>query len=301
MQRQNSIGGSEAAAVVGLSKWKTPMEIYLEKTMQAMPRVQTAALLIGTKFERDVLQFLAEESKIEVEGRFSQKEFHPDIPFMSCQVDGIVKGENAIVECKITTSIFSDLVSKVPDDYMIQCQHNMAVHGADRCYLPFFVLDPREEVKRGIHIVERDEEMIKYLIDIESHFWNNHVVPQIPPNIDFEHFLTAGLLGKMFPNSIDKEVALSEEEYASYFQRLHELKDAISGLEHEQEAIKNSIKHAMADASIAKCGAYTATWKSSETTRLDTKRIKSESPDIYEKYSTKSTSRTFLLKGTKND
>lgn len=294
--RQKTIGGSDAPAVVGVCKYRTPLEVYLEKIGEKIDRPKSGAMIIGSKFEYDILVFLGEELKKEVESKFNNKVIHPEIPYMSCQIDGLVKGENSIVECKVTTNRFSELLSKVPDNYMIQCQHNMAVHGSDRCYLPWMLIDPHSEIKKGIHIIDRDDEMIGYILDIERKFWIDHVEAKNPPSIDFSSFLASGVLAQMYPIEQEgKEVELPES-FLTKIEKRQLLKSQMDEIEVEMLAIDNEIKANMCEASVAfSNGQKIATWKTTNMSRLDTTTLRQEAPDTYQKYLKQSQTRRFLI------
>mgnify|MGYP003331451920 FL=1 len=298
MDRTIGIGGSDAAAICGMDKYRTPLEVYLEKIGKPIEKIATGATLIGKKFEHDVLQHFAESTGKRVRGEFSNRVVHPKIPFMNCQVDGIIEGENAIVECKTTITIFSELNTQVPDNYQLQCQHNMAVHGAEKCYLPFLVIDPHHEVRHGLHIIDRDDEVIDYLIDLEARFWNDHVIPKNPPSVDFNHALTSGLLSKLFPESIEKQVVL-DNSFSDLIERMQALSDSIKSLEAEKESIENMLKNELGDAELGICGDTFVSWKTQKNNRLDIEKLRIENPAIYEQYMKKTTIRRFSVKEKK--
>jgi putative phage-type endonuclease len=301
--KKMGLGGSDAAAICGVSKYRTPLEVYLDKIGCPLPKKTPARMLLGKKFEYDILNWFAEITGKDCKGVFTGSKTHPDHEFMTCNVDGIVNGENAIIECKLTTSAFSDLANgRIPDDYLVQCQHNMAVYGADRCYLPYWVLDPSEEIEQAFHVIERDESMIENIITIESKFWFEHVMKSITPDIDFSSELVAGLMKTLYPVARPESIILDESRN-ELIEKLSELKEEEKAVCLKIDEIENILKNDLKESESASTSQFVVNWKNQLSVRLDTNEIKKSAPDIFEKYAKKSSYRRFSIskiKGVKS-
>lgn len=184
--RRNYIGSSDAAAVLGLDPYRSPIDLYYEKTGQIEKREETSdATEVGNVCERAVLFWFAEKKKIDIELNFSH--VHEN-KIMAANLDAVVVGDpTQAIEAK-TTGVLSYHINEqwgevgtdeVPDRVALQCQHQMAV-------VPTLQIVWVPVLMGGVglryYYVERDDEMIKDLTDAELNFWNNHVKPQNPPS-----------------------------------------------------------------------------------------------------------------------
>lgn len=176
--RVGSIGGSDAAAIVGLSKWATPYTVWADKLEMTPPAEDNEAMRQG----RDLEQYVAERW-MEATGKKCRRRtgiFKNDkYPFAHANIDRFVVGENAGLECK-TTSILNLKSFKdgdYPDNYYAQCVHYMAVTGADRWHLAVLVLN------KGFYhyVIERNEDEIKALMEAEKSFWGYVQSKEAPP------------------------------------------------------------------------------------------------------------------------
>lgn len=103
-------------------------------------------------------------------------------PFMLADVDRMIVGENAGLECKTASPYMEDKWKdgKIPMSYQVQCHHYMAVCGADAWYIAVLIYG--REFK--YYKIERDEALIADLVRIEQDFWENHVQKGIMPAPD---------------------------------------------------------------------------------------------------------------------
>lgn len=169
--RKDYIGGSDAAASLGLSKFKTISELYEEKVAaQAVEREDTEKMWAGRKLEPVIAEMFAERTGKQVV-RQSYFYCHPVHSFMGANIDFAVVGENAGLECKNTSS------KNIPEEYHLQCHHYMAVTGASRWYLAYLLYG----WKFDYIAIERDDELIDMLISGESDFWDSYVIPARAP------------------------------------------------------------------------------------------------------------------------
>ena len=277
--RRRGIGGSDAAAIVGLDRYRSPFDVYADKLGLRPEIPDNEAMRQGRDLEQYVAERFMEATGKKVRRRNAMLQ-HPEYPFMIADIDRWVVGENAGLECKTTSVLNRAKFSQgeFPPNYYVQCVHYMAVTGAERWYMAVLVLN------KGFHVftIERDEAEINALIEAEKHFWENHVLKQIPPTPDGSES-TSELLKQMFPEAREREeVALygHEEKIQQYL----ELDARVKELTQERDAIKQELQLALADAEIGRAQGYIVEWKNQVRQTLDTKKLKSEHEEIYEKY-----------------
>ena len=165
---------------------------------------------------------------------------------MLANIDRWVVGENAGLECKTTSVLNRAKFSQgeFPPNYYVQCVHYMAVTGAERWYLAVLVLN------KAFHVftIERNEAEIEALIEAEKHFWENHVLKQIPPTPDGSES-TSELLKQMFPEAKEREkTALFG--YEDKIEQYLYLDAKVKELERERDRFKQELQLALGDAEI---------------------------------------------------
>jgi len=292
--RKTGIGGSDAAALVGLHPFSSAYQVYLDKTGQLTEQEDSEAMRQGRDFEGYVAKRFEEASgkKVRKCNFILRSE---EYPFMYANVDRMVDGEQAILECK-TTSVFnkSDFASgEIPPYYYCQCQHYMAVTGYRMAYLAVLVLN------RGFYWfkVPRNDGDIAALITAEHNFWNDNVLKHREPSPDGSE-RAAAIIKERYPESDDNKV-IDLFGYTKKLDRLKDVKDMIKALEAEEARIQQEIQAEMKDAARAQCGSYTISWKSFTSNRVDTKKLQSDFPRAYEACMKPCTYRRFSIKGDK--
>ena len=290
--RQQGIGGSDAAAIVGLDRYRSAFDVYAEKIGLKPEQPDNEAMRQGRDLEQYVAERFMEATGKKVRRRNAILQ-HPEHHWMLANIDRRVVGENAGFEAK-TTSVLNRTKfaqGEFPPNYYVQCVHYMAVTGADRWYLGVLVLN------KAFHVftIERDEAEVQALIEAEKHFWENHVLKQIPPTPDGSES-TSEIIKQLFPEAREREeVALygHEEKIQQYL----ELDARVKELTQERDAIKQELQLALADAEIGRAQGYVVEWKNQTRQALDTQRLKKEQTEIYEKYlKPAQTVRRFMIK-----
>lgn len=292
--RRQGIGGSDAAAIVGLNPYSSAFQVYCDKVGLLPETEDNEAMRQGRDFEAYVAGRFEEATEKRVR-RCNNIITNPELSFMLANVDRLVVGEKAGLECK-TTSVYNkaDFESgDVPPQYYVQCQHYMAVTGYPKWYLAVLVLN------RGFYWYEipYNDDDVSVLIEAEREFWENYVVPRIEPAPDGSP-KAADAIKQLFARGND-DVTIVLPGYDKDLARYDEIDALCKKLEREQEAIKQKLQMEMKDATLAYTGNKVITWKNIASTRIDSKRLKAEQPDIYERFSKKSEYRRFEIKEAK--
>lgn len=208
-----------------------------------------------------------------------------EYPFMFADLDGVINeaGEFCIFEAKTASAYKQEVWEEgTPAPYILQVQHYMAVTGAKKTYIAALV--------GGNHFfwheIERDEEMIGKIITMEKYFWETHVLGGVEPVPDGSE-ATTNYFNAKFSHSNGETIELPDEvlsicdEYEKISQQLKELETA-------KNAVGNQLKSYLKEAEVGTVGDRKITWKSVSKSTVDTKRLKSEQPDIYTSYLTQS-------------
>ena len=287
--RQRSIGGSDAAAIVGLSAYVSPYTVWADKLGKIPPSEDNEAMRQG----RDLEQYVAERFA-EATGKKVRREnnilINPDFPFAHANVDRIVIGEDAGLECKTTNQLnlkkFKN--GEFPDHYYVQCMHYMMVTGCSKWYLAVLVLG-REFLWFEI---ERDEEEIAALAKSEQEFWKC-VEQGVPPAADGSKS-TTDTIQTMFPDSSESSVSLFS--FDNMLTQREDITRRIGDLKALQDESENKIKAYMQDASRGESDKYRVTWSTSERSSFDSKRFAADHPEMdLSKYFKTTKSRIFRV------
>lgn len=289
--RKMGISGTDAGSICGLNPYKSSLQVFIDKTTDVIEEIDNEAMKQGRDLEEYVAQRFCEATGKKV--RRANAIFCSDEnPWMLANFDRLVIGEKAGLECKTVSAYGAEQWKDgaIPLHYLLQCQHYLGVSGYDSWYLAALILG-KDFI---VHKIERDEELISDLVAIERHFWENHVLPGIIPNPDgskaADKFLS-NYFGKAKKDSSMELVGFDEK-----LDRRSEILDEISKLQKEQSQIEQEVKLYMEDHEEAVSERYKVLWSNVDSTRLDTRRLKQEMPEIYKTYAMTSSSRRFQIK-----
>jgi len=294
-ERQCGIGGSDVGAILGVNKYKTPFDVYLEKTEPITEvKEQSESAYFGDIFEDIVAKEFEKRTGKKV--RRDRRHFkHKDYPFMVANIDRRIIGENAILECKTANQYllkeWED--DEIPASYLLQVQHYLAATGADKGYIAVLVGGQKFIWKE----VPRDEELIEIIIEEEKNFWKM-VQDKTPPALDGSSAAENYLKEKYKQAEKDKAVELGFE-YKDKIKNYLEKKEQLKVFETEVKELENQIKFEIGSAEYACAPGYSLSWKNVSSTKVDSKKLKSEFPEIYEKVIKESKSRRFSIKEDK--
>jgi len=270
--RQKGIGGSDIASVCGINPWKSSLALYYEKTQQIKEDGQeNLPAELGTylepflkgKFEKWFKEYEGLDIKVESLPYILQ---HPTNLIALANLDGIVYHPNdkeyCIVEYKTTSerNYKEWEEDKLPDYYYLQTQWYLYVTNCNFCYLAFLIGNRRFDVK----FIQRNDEIIKQLTEKANYFWNNFVIPKIPPAPDGTES-SGEILSMLYPKEEEgKIITLEGEEYLKAMNDLEELKLKKKEAELNIDKINQIFKAKMGTAEIAICGSKKITWKEQE-------------------------------------
>lgn len=287
-ERRKGIGGSDAAAVLGMNPNSSPLAVYMDKLGLAPEKEETEAMRLGTDLEEYVAQRFCEETGKQV--CTSPHAFvHPDFLFMRANVDRLVDGEDAGLECKTTSALNRTKfdMGDIPAVYYWQCVHYMAVTGRAKWYLAVLVLG------KGFHVfeIERNEAHINLLVAAERDFWNDHVLAKVPPYPTGSRDENGLMLMLPSDNGEDDIVDLQGMEDAI---------DTLQGLKEQKKELEQQINEIQQKAALELSGAcqgrtnkWAISYKPQYESKIDAARLRKELPAVADKYS-KQTTKTIM-------
>ena len=262
--RKMGIGGSDAGAICGLNQYRSPISVYLDKTAGNVEEQEdNEAMRQGRDLEQYVAERFSEETGKKV--RKANAIFYlPEAPYMIANVDRLVVGENAGLECKTASAYSAEKWQgeKIPPEYEIQCHHYMAVTGASAWYIACVILG-REFIWRKI---DRDPDVIEMLKQIEEEFWIENVQKGKMPDPDGSDAADNAIREK-YPESDEKSILLTG--FDADLERRRDILELQDKLEREKKEIEQKIKLYMEDAEKAESDHYTVTWKNISSNRVD--------------------------------
>lgn len=271
--RRKTIGGSDAAGIVGLSRYSSPYTVWANKTGRLPDSEDNEAMRQG----RDLEEYVAKrwmESTGKTVRRCNAMIYNSHYPFAHADIDRAVVGERAGLECKTTSTLNLTQFHGVefPEQYYVQCVHYLAVTGWERWYLAVLVLG------KGFYTftLERNQDEIDALMAAEQNFWN-YVETDIPPELDGSKS-TADALQTVFPVSTGGDMQLFGRE--TLLQDYFLLREQKNALEEQIEQIENTIKADMQNYEHGNCGCFSVSWKTQIRRQFQQKVFAEKHPEI---------------------
>ena len=298
--RKGGIGSSDAAAAVGLSPYKSQLELWMEKTGReaALPKVdpgdETSPMYWGTLLEPIVAAHYTRRTGHKVR-RINAVLQHPREPWMLANLDREVIGapDVQILECK-TAGMNGARIWKggVPEYVQLQVMHQLAVTGKQAADVAVLICGQELQV----HRIERDEALIAQLTNLERQFWSYVERDQAPPADGSDSAEVA--LRCLYPRDSGQTVDLSGDlEMSAAFLDLLAIRQVLATNVDLEAQLKQRIQQRMGEASRAIFETGEVSWKrSKDGVALDTARLLKAQPELLQSYAiTKPGSRRFLV------
>ena len=295
--RKGGIGSSDAAAAVGLNPYKSPLELWLEKT----GRSQDAGTPVGfddPRYWGTLLEpYVATAYQQQTERRVRKVNAvlqHPAFPFMLANIDREVIGcpDVQILECKTAGEFGARLWREgVPEYVQVQVQHQLAVTGKDAADVAVLLCGQQLEIFR----IPRDEEVIARLVVLEARFWE-YVETDTPPPADGSES-SARAMRQLYPGGGDTLDFSENQPLSEVLADLQALRRELEAKGQQAEALKQTLQQAMGDASRAVFATGEVTYRrAKDGTQLDGKRLTQDHPDIAARYTvTRPGARRFVI------
>ena len=284
--RKKGIGGSDAGAILGVSPWKTPLQVYMDKVGAADPIQDNDSMFWGRTLEPVIRQRYADVTnrKVVVPDTLIT---HPKFEFMIGNLDGITS-DNRVLEIKTARSAEGwgePGSNEIPDSYMIQVQHYMLITAIPVADVA--VLIGGSDFR--IYEVPAEPELMELMIEKETGFWSRVINRDPPEPITYQDMLL-----KYGRTSKESRVQADAVAIAAVA-RLKEIK----AIAKEEDELKTVIMAAFRESdTLMDNNKVLATWKAGNgSKRFNAKLFEAENPELYKKYIVRSEpTRRLLLK-----
>lgn len=183
--RKHGIGGTDVAAIMGLSPFCTPYELWMIKTGKMEPKSILTDDRVRLRYAHE--ETIAREYAFRHEcklKRINKTIYHKKFPYMLCHLDRVMIGRKKIIECKSSTAFMKQHwgdhgTDQVFPHYIIQVQHQFACSGYKECDVAVLIdIDDYREFP-----IQRDNDIIKAIEDACDKFWNYHVKENVAPDL----------------------------------------------------------------------------------------------------------------------
>ena len=311
--RSQFLGGSDIGAILGFSKYRTPLQVWMEKTGKSISSVNNLA----TRFGRFNEAFVASEyakATGHILREYPESITHPDHPYFCAHIDrlivdanqninkdgnssaAILKNASGILECK-TANPFTKAewgeagTDQVPLPYLCQCLWYLFITKLPKADLA--VLFGNSDF--AIYSINRDLELETLIVQKAEYFWSQYVLKDLPPPTQTEDDCLS-----LFKNVTPKQTKEANDEVAQDIRKLIELSAQIKESEIQVSTLKQVVMNYLQEAdTLTFEDQILATWKmANPAKRFDTKGFAAIHPKLYEQFLiTGQGTRRFVLKG----
>lgn len=293
-QRKTGLGSSDIAAILGLSKYKSPLDVYLDKTGDDTDNISNELIYWGNRMEPIIADEYSRRKGVEL---IEPTEIvrHHEKDFLIANVDRLTVDGAGIIECKTASAFIASTwgdegTDQIPDAYLLQVAHQSKVYES-----------------RGIQFVDiavliggNDFRIYRYIpnADLESRieaaatsFWNNHVLKKIPPAPRTEKDFKT-----LYPQDNMNDV-VADNDAINVLNNLKNVRHEIELLSKKEEEYKNHVKLLIANASrlVDDAGRKLATWTTQNTQRFDSTTFKKSYPEMYNDFCKTTESRVLRI------
>lgn len=313
--RRSGIGGSDAAAIAGLSRWGNPLSVYLDKISVGEPSEEESRFLEwGNRLEPLIADTFAEKTGLKVRPSNFMWQHHehkfllanidrevivPDdpLPLLVPHIDPailahLVKLGKVGLECKSASAYKSKEWKDncTPEEYLVQCAHYMMV--MDMPYWFLAVLIGGNDFQW--RLLHRDLELEQDLFKIEAEFWQM-VQSGTAPAIDGTQ-ASDEILKNLYPQASIENTLTLPDDFLVICSELMKLKAEKKTADGAIKSLENKLKEQIGDHLAAVCGDFQLSWGNVSTERFDMDAFKTEQPELYAGYLAESKSRRFSIK-----
>lgn len=289
--RAKGIGGSEITAVMGLDPYATPYALWERKTGRVADFGDNKFTRAGNYLEDAVGKMFSDSTGLEIYQNPDMHFAHPDFPHLLGTPDRFVsmKHGDAVLEIKTTQKRITR--EDVTEGHMLrwyfQVLWYMGITGKKKGFIAWLC----SGVDFDYIEVGFQPDIFADMVEAGNAFWANNVLADTPPPpLTKEDILKS--IGKVLPDAIE-----GPEEVLAYHAQIKANTAKIKELEDANAELKTAVQLMMSDKSIMTYqGAALFTWKEAETVRLDTKKLKEEAPEVWQRFAKTSVVRTFLTK-----
>lgn len=260
IDRTKFIGGSDVAGIMGLSRWKTPLSVWAEKTGRINNDLSNfEAAEIGQELEEYVSRKF--ERKTGIKLRRDSRDFkHPEFPYMVGHIDRLVLDGESIFEAK-TCSAYKEKEwagEDIPQEYVLQVMWYIALAKRQKGYIAVLIGGQKFVWKE----IKFDQGLFDKMVEAVNNFWEAFIIKDVMPMACAQD---DELLGDLYPHeTAEKTLVLDGENAELVNQWLEERNGAIAVIKEAEAAdkeVKAKIKQLLGDCEVLETDQFLATWK----------------------------------------
>ena len=281
VDRTQHLGGSDLAAILGIDRFRTPLDVYLEKRGEGAPVEETEAMFWGKDLEDRICRRWATRNNRKIRRR-NARIVHPKHPWLGGHIDRDVVGVREGLEAKLSSADDwgPDGSADIPEHYVPQPHVYMAVTGYDRWHVTALLWSFGPPNQKD-YVIERDEEMIGMLIEAGGRFMVDNVRKGVPPDPtsseQANQLWNKAVVGRTTPITPDVLKAMGE---------LVTEKEVQKASNARRDALELILKSHLQDSEVSVDEAAKAlfSWKSQGSNRFDQKRFQEDHPELFAEY-----------------
>lgn len=285
-ERRKYIGGSDIAAVMGMSRWKTPLTLWLEKTgeIESSTKSDNEAVELGRELEDFVAKKFTRITGLKVRKR-QEKYIHKKYPFLVAHVDRIIVGSDELLECKTCSSYKKDewKDEDIPKEYILQVMWYLGITGRKKGHIAVLIGGQCFKKK----VIKFDAELFNIMVEMAIKFWDcvqTKTMPALTPD-DNE------VMSKIYPSPENEYI--ENQDLESQIEKLVNIKAEISALDVERKLLEAELKNIIKTHAGILTEKYKVSWFKMARTIVNTEQLKAD--NIYEKYANTSVTRTLRV------
>lgn len=256
LDRTTYLGGTDIAAIAGVSPYRDVFRTWREKTSEAEPWERTRRMRMGQLLEHAGAVAYSEVTERRLR-RFHRTLVHPQYPFLGGNPDRSIVGARGLVEVKASMrseGYGEPGTDQVPAHVAVQCQWYLGLTGRD--FVDVALLLGTAGV--DIYPITRSDDLIEGLVELGVNFWREHVEARVPPAIDGSDGARAEL-ARRFPRETEGELVATAEQILLVDQ-LRAARQARRAAEAQEQELENQILEAMGGHSALLGPGFRITW-----------------------------------------
>lgn len=281
------IGGSDIAAVMGMSKWKSPLQLWAEKTGRIEPAdlSDNEAVELGVELEDFVAKKFEKKTGLKVR-RTSNRYIHKDHDYMRCQVDRLIENSDMLLEVKTCSAWMAKEWEgeDIPQDYILQVMWQLGITGRETGYIAVLIGGQRFKYKQ----IPFDKELFDKMVEAAELFWNYVKNDEPPTAMGMDNYF----IQEIHPDSSETMESVQNMEEAVAL--LQETKMHIKELEEQKGDLEAKLKQVIGDNLGISTDKYVVTWKTQTGARVDVQALKDAK--IYDQYTKPTKTRVLRVK-----
>ena len=274
LDRKKGIGGSDVASILGVSPFRTALDVYNDKVSRDVVDEPNENMKRGIRAERYILEEYVERTGETLETNIPTI-VNKEYPFMRANIDARIKGQNVVIEAKSTKAPMSSWEEGIPEYYKSQVAFYAMLSDAERVDIPVLF----SGWKYACFTYWRDEAYESRIKEDVVNFWQEHIAKGIPP-----HPNSLEELKIAYPIIDETIVKKADDHIRHVVSEYEEVSGQVKKLEKEKESLKKTILIYMENAGQLDAGYCKLALTDIVINRLDTNALKQHNPEIYQNY-----------------